>query len=1209
MTTRASTDGSPGDPTKRSGGSANPTVLAMRAPITTLMLIVALISGGFLAYSRMRVDIFPSMNVPKIYVFLDYVGMSPDQVEGFIVNQLELYFQYVDGIRDINTRNIQQVALCELAFFPGTDMGQAMAQVVAMSDRAMSWMPKGTLPPMIMRMDAGSVPVGYLVFESKTVSLGDMGDLAQNIVRPLVQKYVPGTVAISPFGPNMRSIVIKVDPHKLEQYNVTPNDVSEALAKGHNIIPAGNIYPHDSMPQVCNNATLVDIKHIGDIPLKLGWNVYLRDVATIIDDTDITYGYALVNGKTSVWMPVIKKPEGSTLDVVAYVRKYLQMFSDATNSTMRERRKLRMQQAGQAVSSSAAQKQDDDKDEVKVTFEFDESPTVVAAVESVATEGAIGAGLTGLMILLFLRDLRSVIVVVSNIPLALLGSLVGLWMTGNTINIMSLGGMALAIGILVDEATVTIENTHVQMGRTRNIATAVLRASNATAVPRLLALLCILSVFIPAFIMQDPLRALFMPLTLGVGFAMISSYLLSSTFVPILCVNLLKHGGHSEEDAHKGFFGKMLRVYGKIVKGFVGIRWIVVPVYIGFCVLILGLLGLQVVTEVLPVEKGTQEGKGFWTWCQNSVKSGLYQTRRWYDTKTPSWLRGLQVGTELFPRIDSGQFVLRFRPPPGSTYDLCREMAAKCLEVIEQEAKAENIEITMGFVGQVAPNFGIDNMALFMRGPDDGYLRVALHDDSGIKLDAFRERLRRLFPEKVVPWMARRLQTGGLPRKEALAEANKCTFGFGPGDIVSEVMSFGSQTPLAVRLVGTDLKMVRQHAEKILAGMKRIRQLRDVDFEQQLDYPTYEVEIDREKAGLSGATVLDVKRALDMAACSTRFTNLNYWIDVKTGFDYLVQVEVPPKRLTTPEDVEILPVNTVNPLVNLLLRDVIVGNKVRKGVRPGELDRDMSQRYLTLTANVEGEDMGRAARQVQQAIDAAGTPPRGVRVEPMGQLPSMVEMFTALGIGLAVAVFVILVLLTAYFQSPRLALISIGAVPGVLSGIAVILFLTNTTLNIESFMGSIMCMGVSVSNSVMMVTFMDEHWKQGKASSQAAILGASERLRPILMTACAMTVGMVPMALALEKGSQMQAPLGLAVIGGLVMSTFATLLVLPSIFAVVIGGTKHSSPSIYPDDPSSPHYDPHVYDQIDESGKEISGNGAAGEKAVPPAAKPALVHP
>jgi len=295
-----------------------------------------------------------------------------------------------------------------------------------------------------------------------------------------------------------------------------------------------------------------------------------------------------------------------------------------------------------------------------------------------------------------------------------------------------------------------------------------------------------------------------------------------------------------------------------------------------------------------------------------------------------------------------------------------------------------------------------------------------------------------------------------------------------------------------------------------------------------------------------------------------------------------------------PEDVEVLPLESVNPLVNLMVRDVAT---VKKGVRPGELDRDMSQRYLTLTANVEGEDMGRASRQVQAAIDAAGIPPQGVRVELMGQLPPMLAMFKALSIGLAVAVFVIVVLLTAYFQSPRLALISIGAVPGVLAGIAAILYFTNTSLNIESFMGSIMCLGVSVSNSVMLVTFMSDHWKGGSHAVEAAIVGAGERLRPILMTACAMTVGMVPMALALERGSQMQAPLGLAVIGGLVMSTFATLLVLPSVFAIVIGNRVAKSPSVYPDDPESVYYDPHVFDAGDKSGYGESGHEASEREA------------
>jgi multidrug efflux pump subunit AcrB len=1085
----------------KSQSSANPSVLAMEHPITLMMIVVALLSMGTLAYTQMRVDIFPSLNTPKIYIFFDFIGMSPDQIEGFIVNELELYFQYVDGVQDIKSRNIQQVGLVELGFFHDTEMGQAMAQVVAMSDRAMAWMPPGSLPPMIMRMDAGSVPIGYLVFTSEgdKTSLGAMGDLAQNIIRPLVQKNVPGTVAISPFGPNMRSIIVNVDPRKLLQYNLNPDQIIQALAQGNVVIPAGNIYIKDSMPIVHNNATVVDIQKLGDIPVVLGQNVYIRDIATIQDDTDITYGYALVNGKKAVHLPIIKKDTGSTLTVVADVHKSMEQFRGAVPT------------------------------DIKISFEFDESPTVVRAVESVATEGAIGAGLTGLMILLFLRDLRSVIVVVCNIPLALTGSLCGLWITGNTINIMSLGGMALAIGILVDEATVTIENTHVQMEETTNVATAVLKASNATAVPRLLALVCILSVFIPAFIMEDPLRSLFMPLTLAVGFAMISSYFLSSTFVPVMSVYLLKHKEHEQKDENNpGLFDGLLGRYHTLVDWFIKLRWVIVPVYIAACLLVLGLIGLQ-------------------------------------------------VGTELFPQIDSGEFVLRFRPPPGSSYELTREMGLKCLQEVEQEAGKKNIEITMGFVGQVAPNFGIDNMVLFMRGPDDGWLRVKLSEDSGIHLDEFRERMRKVLPERVIPWLEKRLEQGagggGLSTAEAKKEAAKSTFGFEPGDIVSQVMSFGASRPIAVRIIGTDYDGVRKYAERIEAEMKKITYLRDIDFEQTLDYPTVEVNIDRELAGLIGVTPMHVKRALVMATASTRFTNLNYWINDKTGFDYLVQIQVPPPRMDKPEDVEDLPLESVNPLVPLMVRDVLADGSVHTSTRPGEYDRDMSQRYLTLIANVEGEDMGRATKQVREAIENAGDPPRGVRKEEMGQLPYMTQMFKALGLGLGASVFAIIVLLTAYFQSPRLALASVGAVPGVLAGIVIILYFSNTTINIESFMGSIMCIGVSVSNSVMMITFMDEHWKAGKPSTEAALMGAVERLRPIMMTACAMTVGMIPMALALERGSDMEAPLGRAVIGGLVMSTFATLLVLPSIFALVIGNKKFASPSLFPGNPESSHFD------------------------------------
>ncbi|HEY2252409.1 MAG TPA: efflux RND transporter permease subunit [Planctomycetaceae bacterium] len=1069
-------------------------LFAMRHPVTVMMLVVALIGGGGLALARMQVDIFPSLNTPRIYVFLQYGGMSPSQMEGFVVCQFELLFQYVDGIKEIKSRSIQQIALVEISFHPGTEMGQAMGQVVAMANRAMSRMPPGTLPPMVMRLDAGSIPVGYLVLEGKTTPIGMVADAAQNIVRPLVLENVPGTVAISPFGPNIRSILVNCDPDKLEAYNLSPHDVTNALMSGNTVVPAGNLYIKDSMPMVPNNATVYDVQDLGKIPLRLGQNVYIRDVASIKDVTDLDYGYALVNGKNSVFLPIIKKSTASTLDVVADIRKSMHLFRDVVPK------------------------------DVTVNFEFDESPTVLAAVESVATEGLMGAGLTGLMILLFLHDLRSVIVVVINIPLALLGALLGLWVTGNTINIMSLGGLALAIGILVDMSTVIIENLHVQMRNTPNVATASVRAYDATTVPILLALLCILSVFVPAFIMQDPLRSLFMPLTLAVAFAMIASYLLSGTFVPVLCVYLIKRKEHDKQAG--GFFARLLAIYGRALEWFVRLRWVTVPVYFAACALILGVLGLA-------------------------------------------------LGTELFPEVDAGQFVLRFRPPPGSNFKLTREMALRCLDEIAREAKPGNVDITMGFAGQVAPNFGMDNIVLFMRGPDDGHLRIALNEHSGIKLAEFRERLRKVLPEKVIPWLEERLQQGGLSAAESKEQAKLATFGFQPGDIVTEIMSFGSMTPISVHVVGTDLDNVRSHAQKVMRELRRIPSLRDVEYQQMLDYPAVRVEIDREKAGLSDITVRGAADPVIESTSSSRFIALNYWIDVKTGFDYQVEVLVPPKNMTTKAELERMPLAQVNPVVNLLIRDVA---NVREDKMPGEIDRLASQRYVSINANVVGEDLGRASRQVADAIAAAGKPPRGVRVRPMGQLPPMIEMFEALGIGLAVAVFVILVLLTGFFQSPRLALVSLGAVPGVLAGVVVILFVTGTTLNIESFMGAIMSLGVSVSNSVLLVAFMNDHWKEGAEAYSAATTGARDRLRPILMTACAMTIGMVPMSLALERGSQMQAPLGLAVIGGLVMSTVATLLVVPSIFAIVIGRRQARNPSIWPDDHDSKYYDPHAFD-------------------------------
>jgi multidrug efflux pump subunit AcrB len=529
---------------------------------------------------------------------------------------------------------------------------------------------------------------------------------------------------------------------------------------------------------------------------------------------------------------------------------------------------------------------------------------------------------------------------------------------------------------------------------------------------------------------------------------------------------------------------------------------------------------------------------------------------------------GLELGMELFPQIDSGEFVLRFRAPPGTNFELTRQLWVRCLEEISEQVHPDNVLISMGFAGQQAPNYGLNNMLLFMRGPDDGQMRVQLRQGA-VHLDELREKLRKILPERLIPWFAKLLQREGLTAEQAESRAKLMVFGFEPGDIVSEVMSFGAPAPIEIVVSSPDLDQSREYAQRVKEEMSKITALRDLQIQQSLDYPSVPVTIDRQKAGLSGVTADDVAQSLLAATSSSRMLVRNYWQDPKSGVSYQVQVEVPTQRMNSAAQVETIPLTQVTRELNLMVRDVA---RVGKGFMPGEYDRTSMQRYLSITANVEGEDLGRAAKQVKQALRNAGKPPRGVDVKLRGQVSPMDEMFESLAIGLAVAVFIILVLLTAYFQSWRSALISLGAVPGVLSGVALMLYLTGTTLNIESFMGTIMCIGVSVSNSVMLVTFTARDWEQGRPVQEAAAQGAAERLRPILMTASAMIVGMIPMSLALEAGSQMEAPLGRAVIGGLLVSTFGTLLVIPPLFTIIMGKRTYVSPSLHPDDPDSPHF-------------------------------------
>ena len=1034
--------------------------MAMRRPITVVVAVIAIALGAILAYTRMAVDIFPDLNQPIIYVAQPYGGMDPSQMEGYLVSYYEYHFLYITGIEHVESKSIQNVGLVKLYFHPGTDMSQALAQTVSYVERARAFMPPGTVAPFVVRFDAGSVPVGQLVFSSDTRGVGEIQDLALFRVRPMFAT-LPGVSAPPPFGGNQRTVVIRVDPDRLNAYHMSPEEVVRAVAAGNTILPAGNVRIGDLNRIAPSNSVVSDIQELNDLPVRAGKGptVFVRDIGRVENSSDILSGYALVNGRRTVYIPVIKRADASTLAVVDRVKSELPRMQSLI------------------------------PEDIKVSFAFDQSNYVKNAIRGLVIEGGLGALLTGLVVLVFLRDLRSSLIVAVTIPFALLGALVGLWLTGQTVNIMTLGGLALAIGILVDESTVAIENIHTHLDRGEPRARAILQAIREVLTPQLLALLAILAVFVPSFFLTGIARSLFVPLSLAVGFAMFASYVLANTLVPVLSSWL--HRDQRSVIHEVDFFSRIQEWYGTRLNRLMGFRWQLLVVYV-----LITALGLLII------------GRG--------------------------------LGTDIFPTVDAGQFQLRLRAPAGTRVERTEEIALKALDAIRQEAGPNNVAITLAFVGAQPASYPINSIYLWTSGPQEAVLLVALRPGSRIRLSEFEERLRRNL-STLLPGTS---------------------LSFEGGDIVSQVMNFGAPTPIEVAMNGPDLAANRAFAEKVLAEMTQIRTLRDIQFGQPLDYPTVNVTVDRERAGQLGVTMQQVGRSLVAATSSSRFVQPNYWLDKKSGTAYQVQIEVPQSQMKSIEDIESIPAmqdGSARPLVG----DVA---QINYGSMPGEYDRYNQQRMITITANTSGTDLGSAAQAVEAAVRRAGDPPRGVAVNIRGQIPPMRQTLFGLEIGLGIAVLVIFLMLAANFQSMRAAFISISTLPAVLIGVAIALWITGTTLNVQSFMGTIMAIGVSVANAILLVTMAEQSRIGGASAEIAAVTGARSRLRPILMTSLAMIAGMIPLALALGEGGEQTAPLGRAVIGGLTASTIAVLTILPITFAVVQRHTSRASVSVHPDD-------------------------------------------
>ena len=1058
----------------------NPVDIALRRPVTVWVAMVGLIASGWLAWQRVRVDIFPALNLPVVYVCQPYGGMDPQQMEGLIANYYEYHFLYINGIHHVESRNVQGVSLMKLFFHPGTDMAQAMAETVGYVNRSRAMMPPGTVPPFIMRFDTGSVPVGYLLLNSETKTVGEIQDQALFKVRPMFAS-IPGVSAPPPFGGNARTVVVRADPDRLRAYNISPDEVVRSLTTGNTISPSGSIRTPTTMPLVPSNAMVVEPKDLGNIAIRPG--VFLRDVApSIQDSTDIPTGYALVNGRRAVYILVTKRADASTLDVVNRVRAEIPKMRDVLPG------------------------------DISVRFEFDQSPVVTNSMRGVAFEAVLAAGLVALVVLVFLRDWRGALVVALNIPLALAVSLVALWACGQTLNLMTLGGLALAVGILVDEALVEVENIHARLPEASSVARAVRQGNSDTAVPRLLAMLSVLAVFLPVFFMQGAARGLFAPLAMAVAFSMIGSYLLSSTLVPVLCVWLLRR--------HPGDAGKPTGMDTGPVLATIRWRWFVVPACLSLCALAI-------------------------------------------------WLLSPRLGTEIFPQVDNRMFQFRLRAPDGTRIEETEQITREALRFIGERSGSGGVDISLGYVGVVPSSYPINSVYLWTGGPEEAVMRVKL-TASAPPLAALREELRRELPSHLKRWLAERWISSGEPAERVTTRVAGLRLAFEPADIVSEVMSFGSPAPVEVVVSGPKMADNRKHAEAIRERLGTIPSLRDLQFSQSLDYPTVDVRIDREKAAATGVTAEQVARSLLAATSSSRFVVPNYWRDPASGIGYQVQVEIPQALMRSGTDVETVPVKPAGDSP-VLLRDVA---DVREGTIPGQIDRYNMRRLVSMTAGIEGEDLGRVAERIASAIEESGKPPAGVQVDLRGQVAPMREMFQGLWMGLVAAVVVVMLMLTAYFQSVRLALAALATVPAALAGVAVVLVATRTTLNIQSFMGAIMAVGVAVANAILLVAFAHRANQSGKSATQSAAQAIRARRRPVLMTSIAMVAGMVPMALGWGEGGGQAAPLGRAVVGGLLGSTLAALYLLPAVLALLLGAKGWRTASLSPDDPESRCFDP-----------------------------------
>ena len=1034
--------------------------LALRRTYTFVVVALLILILGSVAVFRMSTDIFPEINIPVVSVIWSYTGIAPDEMAARITTVSERAFTTtVNDIEHMESQSMQGVAVIKIFFHPNAKIDEAVSEVSATSETILRIFPTGTFAPSIVRYNASSVPILQMAVGGKGLSEQQLYDYSLNFIRTQLAA-VQGATVLAPSGGKPRQIMVDLDPQQLYGKGLSPNDVVNAVNAQNLILPAGTAKMGEREYNVRLNSSPQEVDALNDLPIRQinGATVYIRDVAHVRDGTAVQQNIVRLNGQRSALLPILKNGSASTLDIISRLKGTLPRIMRTLPGNL----------------------------EVKQLF--DQSLFVRASIKGVVREAVIAALLTGLMILLFLGSWRSTLIVCISIPLSIMTSLIVLYLLNETINVMTLGGLALAVGILVDDATVEIENIHRNLAQKKSLIRAILDGASQIAVPAFVSTLAICIVFVPVIFLSGAARYLFTPLAMGVVFAMLASYLLSRTLVPTMVQYLLEkevdvyRHGEGEHAVGHGFiwrvhhafnrqFNRFRNGYGEALRWTLNSRKLVVVLFSLFCVI-----------------------------------SGLLTT---------------QLGEDFFPQVDAGAFRLHVRTPAGRRIETTEQIFGRVESAIRKVIPADQIDAILDNIGLPPLSYTLAYTDSATLGSADGEVLVSLkegHDKpTSYYKRVLRERLPKEFPD--------------------------CTFFFQSADIVNQILNFGLAAPIDVQVVGRNQADNYKVALDLERKIAEVRGTADVHLHQVVNVPELRLNVDRTKADQLGLTQRDVANSLLISLSSSTQVAPNYWLNPVNGVNYLLVVQTPQQRISNIEALQRTPVAT-STSTQLLSNLASVG----RGYTMQNVNHYNVQPVFDIEANVQDRDLGGVAKDIGKIVSGV-TLPRGSFIEVRGQVETMRNSFIGLAAGMIMAVLLVYFLMVVNFQGWLDPFIILMALPGCFAGIIWMLFVTQTTLSVPSLMGAIMSVGVATANSILLVTFANEQREEGKNAIEAAYSAGMTRLRPVIMTALAMIIGMLPMSLGLGEGGEQNAPLGRAVIGGLSLATFATLFFVPVMYS------------------------------------------------------------